>query len=251
MSTGMPLSTAVPDSGSSWPPSLSWLTLTPGWSAATPWPGAAAVVTPAVRQRHHAAPHALGVSSTGASSSPPGPLIDGGVGRARVRRRRRDGSAACSGSCRPPARARCASSCCWSADAGGRSARSRRRRRPSESRSLRGVGDQRLRARVRFGPLGVRSTSGSRGCSGPRSMPCGAALSRSQGQAVGIGAERVAVRARAEASCRGGVRIPGPPMSIAVSSSTGRPATGEFGSAVSLASVVAMTCSSTSAGSAS
>ena len=37
MSTGMPLSTAVPDSGSSRPPSLSWLTLTPGWSAATPW----------------------------------------------------------------------------------------------------------------------------------------------------------------------------------------------------------------------
>ena len=36
ISTGMPLSTAVPDSGSSRLPSLSWLTLTPGWPAATP-----------------------------------------------------------------------------------------------------------------------------------------------------------------------------------------------------------------------
>ena len=38
ISTGMPLSTAVPDSGSRWLPSLSWLTFTPGWAAATVCP---------------------------------------------------------------------------------------------------------------------------------------------------------------------------------------------------------------------
>ena len=56
----MPLSTAVPDSGSSSEPSLSWLTLTPGLAAATRLPGAGAVVTPAVRQRHHAAADVVG-----------------------------------------------------------------------------------------------------------------------------------------------------------------------------------------------
>ena len=246
----MPLSTAVPDSGSSWSPSLSWLTLTPGWLGRDALPGAAAVVTPAVRQRHDAAPHARRQLDRRQQLAA-GTLDRGGVGRARVRRRRRDGSAACSGSCRPRARARCASSCCWSADAVRPISTKPSAPRPSESRSLAasaisGSGASSIRPDWVFG-----APRAAAGCSGPRSMPCGAALSRSQGQAVGLGAERVAVRARAEASCRGGVRSPGPSMSIAVSSSTGRPATGEFGSAVSLASVVAMTCSSTSAGSAS
>ena len=62
------------------------------------------------------------------------------------------------------------------------------------------------RAPARSCPLGVRSTSGRRGSSGPRSMPCGFASSVVERQAVGVGAEAVAVRAGAQHAGRAAAR---------------------------------------------
>ena len=162
ISTGMPLSTAVPDSGSSRSPSLSWLTLTPGWSAATP----------AVCRRGRAPSRAAATRRRAACPGHRRPAPDLATGaldhrdvrRDRGRRRRRDGCAVCSGSCRPPAPARCASSCCWSADACDRSGRSRRRRGG-------GIPEAWRHRRKRIGrefdwPERVLRTSGTLGSSG-------------------------------------------------------------------------------------
>ena len=79
MCTGMPLSTAVPDSGSSSVPSMSWLTLTPGCAGRDRQPGAAAGRGPsraAGTPRRAAWRRCI---STGATTSPPAPLTDGDV----------------------------------------------------------------------------------------------------------------------------------------------------------------------------
>ena len=61
-----------------------------------------------------------------------------------------------------------------------------------------------------------------------------------QGEAVRPRAERVAVRPEPQHHVEAAL-VAGPAASIAVSSSTERPATGESGSSVSLVSVVAIT----------
>ena len=120
------------------------------------------------------------VTSTGSTTSParrPHAHV-GAVGDAERAPRRRGGRAACSAPCPSRARRGCASTSCSSAGRGGRRARARRRAPAVE----RGAQPRRRRRRISSGassilPVGVRSTSGRRGCSGPRSMPCGFASS--------------------------------------------------------------------------
>ena len=105
------------------------------------------------------------------------------------------------------------------------------RARPSAARSRGDVGDDRLAARARPCPLGVRSTSGSRGCSGPRSMPCGRPSRRAQSverrsRRVGAGAQhagRAAARAGRGASVAEAARRRRGRASGECSSATSRP----------------------------
>ena len=112
------------------------------------------------------------------------------VGEAEAAPRRPDAATPCSAPARSPAAAGCASTSCSSAGRGGRRAPCRRwRARPSPRAGAS------TSATIGSGasstcPLGVRSTSGSRGSSGPRSMPCGAASQVRERQVVGAGAQQ-------------------------------------------------------------
>ena len=70
--------------------------------------------------------------------------------------------------------------------------------RTSSSSAIRAASSSSWGGAASMRPLGVRSTSGSRGRSGPRSMPCGAASTEASVRPSAVAPEAVAVRARAD-----------------------------------------------------
>ncbi len=193
----------MPESGST-SGGVSTLMLTPGGvrrrrragSPSGPWPQPCGSETTPGRMRSVTSTVDLELADRRGDAGPGDRRAD------RARRRRPDGSAACSGWCRRPAQARCASSCCWSAGGVGRSGRRpsvgsvQRGAQPGAGRPSAARGEFDLAAR-RCAALPAAGAAAGRG-----RCRAGARLSRSRVRPSGSGAERVAVRARAEASCR-------------------------------------------------
>ena len=132
----MPLSTALPDSGSNRSLRASTLLFAPAFARRDREPRAGAVVAPAVRDAHDTGPDRVGDLDRDDD------LARGRPHAAPARRRRhpraprrRGGRAACSGPCPSRARGGCASTSCSSAGRAGRRARASRSRRRSSTRA--------------------------------------------------------------------------------------------------------------------
>ena len=210
-STGMPFSTALPGQRVDAPRRRAGCCWHPACAAATVEPRLRVVVAPAVRDADDARHDRVGhldrhLDRAGAGGRPgarppsasPKPL---GVVGMHVQR--------AALLALHELRRRCASTSCWSAAGAGRSAPCRRcGGAPATARS------RSTSATIGSGassilPLGVRSTSGMRGSSGPRSMPCGAASSCREREPVGVGAEagrRTARMRSIQSSTRSGPR---------------------------------------------
>ena len=185
-------------------------------------PDAGRVVAPAVRDGHDAGIDRVGdldgrLDRAGARASA---RARSAVDQPEPRGVGRVARAACSGPCPSRAARGCASRSCSSAAGGGRSARGAPlRRRSSEARSRSTSATIGSGASSIF-PDGVRSTSGRRGSSGPRSMPCGFASSVVERQPVRPGAQHEVEHALGPAARRARPDLAG-----------SRPASGDCGSA--------------------
>ena len=152
-------------------------------------------MTPAVRQRHHAAPDARRSARPAPTSSPPGPLIRAASVRprsaasSRMDLQRAAVRAACQrGQVVHPAVVRPQVP---SADQHEVVARSRRQRRAQPL----GVGDQQGGRQLDLARRRAQHLGRAAAAAAPKSMPCGASLSRCRVRPSGLAPKRVAVRA--------------------------------------------------------